>query len=164
MSLLPRYDEVIVCSLESREILSRLEEVTEQVDYMDFRRPAVGSGQVHFNGTIEETGFRLSVRLRKADSFVPLIRGRLEECSRGAILFLSYRLFPGSRFFLNFWTVLTFVLFLFFGFVAKEWPYAYGALGLGVVNLGFAWLHFYRKVGESRRQMLALLGTGSSAS
>lgn len=144
MPFFPSQSEVLVSSLHKDEVLANLQAVTKQVNYLDYDFRGEKSHQ--FNGSITNDQFRLSLVIQKADSFLPLIKGRVEETPKGSILFLTYRLFPSSTFFLRFWSFVCLALVFFFFFVAEKPLYAAGSLVFGLFNYSFAWLHFKRKI------------------
>jgi hypothetical protein len=99
---------------------------------------------------LEEDSFSISLVIDKGDSFLPLIKGKFETTPKGCILFLKYSLFPSSVFFLAFWTIVTLLLTLFFGLVAKNLWYALISFFLGFGNYFFAWVYFKRKIKVSQ--------------
>ncbi len=150
MHYLPRYSEVLVSSLSLEEVIMRLESVTQKVDYLTYR----GDQPEHqplFNGKVEKDSFRLSLVINKADSFLPLIKGKVEPTPSGCIIFLDFTLFSGSVFFLIFWSVVTLVMGLFFFMAAGEPWFALITFGVGIGNVLFAWIHFKRKVKQSQK-------------
>ncbi len=155
MPFFPSQSEVLVSSLSKEEVLSNLQEVTKQVNYLDY--DLAQDKDFQFNGNIQEDHFSLSLLIQKADSFIPLIKGRVEDTPMGCILFLSYRLFPSSAFFLGFWTVVTLALAVFFAFIQQQTGYALLSLGFGILNYLFAWMHFKRKIRTSQEIFHQLL-------
>lgn len=59
-----------------------------------------------FNGWVKEDRFRLSLRQRRANHYLPLVIGQIESTSSGCLLFLDYKLFPTTRLLLTLWTIL----------------------------------------------------------
>ena len=109
------------------------------------------------NGTLEKDRFRISLMIKKADSFLPLIKGKLDSTPSGSILFLEYSLFPGSVFFLGFWTAVSVLLGLVFGFLVEKPVFALVSFVVGIGNYWFAWNHFKRKIKISQEIFLGLL-------
>jgi hypothetical protein len=155
MSFFPKHSEVLVSPLKKEELLQKLDLVTKDPNFLDYEARNENSHQ--FNGTLGKQGFRISLVITKADSFLPLIKGKLEETPTGSILFLEYSLFPGSVFFLGFWSFVTILLFFFFGFMVEKAGFALISLGVGVGNYIFAWSHFKRKIKISQQIFLELL-------
>lgn len=155
MTLLPVHTEVLVSPLPKEEVMLRLSAVTKQVNYLDYRLEEK-PGHL-FNGSLGDSGFRISLKIKRADSFLPLIQGDLEDTAMGSILFLSYKLFPSSAFFLGFWTIISSVLFLFFGIFTEKTLLAGSTLLLGMANYAFAWIYFKRKIRQSQKIFKELL-------
>lgn len=155
---LPHHTEVLVSSLTCEEVITRLHAVTQEVDYLAQTSLDSQDGQI-FNGSIKQDSFRLSKVLTKADSFIPLIKGKIESTHSGSIIFLDFSLFPGSAFFMIFWSVITLAMGIFFLFAAGQPIFAVLSLGVGLGNVLFAWSYFKRKVKESQKifhEMLSL--------
>jgi hypothetical protein len=57
-------------------------------------------------GWVEDDRFELTITLRRQHLFMPLVRGRIEQTSKGSLVFLEYVLFPGTRLLITFWTVI----------------------------------------------------------
>ncbi|WP_226335373.1 ATP synthase subunit B family protein [Echinicola marina] len=155
---MPRHTEVLVSSLTCEEVITRLHTVTQEVDYLSQTSLESIDGQI-FNGSIKEDSFRLSKVLTKADSFIPLIKGKIEPTGSGCIIFLDFSLFPGSAFFIIFWSVITLAMGIFFVFAADRPLLAILSLAVGLGNILFAWSYFKRKVKESQKifhEMLSL--------
>ncbi|TVP52774.1 MAG: hypothetical protein EA341_02610 [Mongoliibacter sp.] len=149
MPFLPFKSEVLVTGLEKPEVLQRIDLVTRNVNFLDYE--ARQKKGYEFNGVVHKDGFRLSLFIDKADSFLPLIQGKVEDSPNGSIIFLEYKLFPGSVFFLSFWTIITLTMFFFFGLMAEQPLYALVSLALGIGNYSFAWSHFKRKTKSSQK-------------
>lgn len=157
MNIFPNHTEVLVSSFSCEEVARKITAVTRKVNYMDYRDYAVESYQ--FNGEIDKGNFRLSLIIKRADSFLPLIRGRIEPTKTGCILFLKYSLFPSSVFFLAFWSIITALFAAFFIFYENQWLYASACLFAGFANFAFAWIYFKSKLKQSQtvfHQMLDL--------
>ncbi len=148
MEIFPQYSEVLVSALDPENVIDRLARVTRNVDYLDYDR--VGMTGHKFNGVIHDKTFKISLVIDKADSFLPLITGKIETTPLGCILFLNYRLFPGSGFFLAFWSLVTLVLAVFFLTARDEPVYGLISLLIGIVNYLFARNHFVRKIKKSQ--------------
>jgi hypothetical protein len=155
MSLFPNHSEVLVSKLKKEEILKRLNLVTKRANFLDYIAEA-DSVQL-FNGSLEKDSFRISLVINRADSFLPLIKGEIESTASGSILFLEYSLFPGSVFFLGFWTLLTVILALIFVLLVGNPYLAMISITLGIGNYWFAWSHFKRKIKISQGIFLELL-------
>lgn len=156
MDLLPLHTEILVSSLKCGEVVRRLDAVTRDVNFLDVEDY---HSEKKFNGKVNSDHFHLSLEVDSGDSFLPLIKGKIEPTKAGCIIFLEYKLFPGSIFFLYFWMIVTTLMGLFFLFVEQEWLFSMLSFGVGIGNLAFAWSHFNRKVIKSQKifhEMLSL--------
>ncbi|MFD2034388.1 hypothetical protein ACFSKL_06275 [Belliella marina] len=149
MPFFPTQSEILVSSLSSKEVISNLGKVTKDVNFLAYDRTQE-EGHL-FNGTIKENRFSISLVIQKADSFLPLIKGKIEDTPMGSILFLEYSLFPSSAFFLGFWSFVSMGLSIFFGFFANQIWYALICVVFCVLNYAFAWTHFNRKIKNSQK-------------
>ncbi len=149
MDLFPFHTETFVSSLSKKEVLSHLNRVTSEVNFLDKR--TLGGDGVLFYGMVGHKGFRISKAIQKGDTFLPLIFGKVEETPRGSIIFLKYRLFSGAIFFLGFWT---FALLGFGGYylgVMSHYLYGSICVGLAIFNYLLTLYLFKRKVKSSRK-------------
>lgn len=89
-----------------------------------------------FNGTVYQSYFELSRTLPYANSFIPLVEGDVNETKLGSIIFLRFRMFSSTRFWLLFWSALCLLFAGVFTFWAPHLPYlllSLAALGLNVL-------------------------------
>lgn len=100
-TLLPTYKETLVIPRPAEEVLQQLANSTSNQAFLQPHEPIL-----LFNGWVREDRFRISVRARRANHFMPLAIGHLETSSTGCILLISYSLFPTIRLLLNLWTIL----------------------------------------------------------
>lgn len=160
MQLFPSHSEILVSSMSKEEVLQKLGKVTKNINYLDFE--ANKEDTYKFNGTIQEDGFSISLIIKKADSFLPLIKGRIESTKTGIILFLDYSLFPGSVFFLAFWSVICISLSALFSYFIPKPELATGIFLVGALNYWFAWAHFKQKIKISQELFYKLLNEPES--
>ncbi|MCE7055106.1 hypothetical protein LZF95_10505 [Algoriphagus sp. AGSA1] len=145
---MPYDSETIVSSLTKKEVLTQLNRVTREVNFLDQR--TLAKDEVLFNGFIGRKGFRISKTVERGDTFLPLILGQVQATPRGCIIFINYRLFPGAVFFLAFWTIVLLAFTIFYSFVFTNYAYAVLCLALGLFNYGIAMYFFNRQVKVSR--------------
>lgn len=157
MPFFPHQSEVLVSPQSKIEVMNNLGKVTKNMNFLAY--DALKENTHLFNGTILENSFSLSLVIDRADSFLPLIKGKIEDTPMGSILFLSYSLFPSSAFFLGFWTVISLLLCLFFGLITGNYIYAVICFGFALLNYGFAWAHFKRKIKISQQVFHQILET-----
>jgi hypothetical protein len=153
--MFPKHTEILVSGYLPEDLSEILGKATTEVDYLEFA--SSGDKGVYFNGKIDLDIFNLSLLVEKADSFLPLIKGRVERTPMGSILFLSYELFPSSMFFLFFWTIASFGFGLLFIAIEHKWIPALICFGICIGNYAFVLHHFKRKVAVSSAILRKLL-------
>ncbi|WP_234364003.1 hypothetical protein [Lunatibacter salilacus] len=152
----PTYSEILVSSLPAEEVMKKALRVTREMNYLD--PISFESHEKHlFNGTVHNDTFHLSLKTENADSFIPLIRGKVETTRKGCILFLHYSFFPSTVFFLGFWIVATFFMMLFFLTLQLDLKLAALCLVAGMGNYWFSSMHFMRKVKQSQKALHHML-------
>jgi hypothetical protein len=145
--LFPRYSEVLVSRFTTNQLMQVIGNATVNVDYLEYS-PSNNKGYF-FNGQLYQNTFNLSLLVEKADSFLPLIKGKIEQTPMGCILFVSYELFSSSSFFLFFWSIIPLLLGLMFILMEDKYVHATVALLFSIANYGFGIYHFKRKVAVS---------------
>lgn len=146
MKWLPFSRETLVSSKSKEEILERLEAVTQviQPEGLPEIRP-------FFYGSVGANGFRLSRAIDKGDNFLPLVIGTVEDTPRGSIIFVRYRLFASTLFFLWFWTAILLCFSIFFFLVFQQSLQGGVCLFLMVVNYALVVFFFHRQLGTSKK-------------
>ncbi len=156
MNVFPKYSEVLVSSLSPEEVVGKIRSATHKVNSQE---PWEAGHKHLFNGRVGTENFRLSLKINRADNFLPLISGRIEPVSSGCILFLNYSLFPASVLFLAFWGIVTLLAAVFLILYENNFFYALVSLFIGVGNFVFAHYYFKTKLKHSQlifHQMLSL--------
>jgi hypothetical protein len=155
-SLFPFSQETIVSSYDAEEVYRRLWSVTEPTGDDEWE-PDVDKEALRFNGRVENDKFRLSLKVKRANNFLPLMRGRIEATSLGSIVFIHYRLFLWTLSFLIFWSVLTSLFALYFLVYEKIYINAAFSLLLGLANYVIALLNFRKQVRVSSKALREVL-------
>jgi len=101
ISLLPSYRETLVSNRPAKDVLQRLAVSTSTKPFLQPDEP-----ELLFTGWVMDDRFRISLRVRRANHYLPLVVGRAETTSTGSILMLRYTLFPTIQLLLKLWTVL----------------------------------------------------------
>ena len=154
--LSPTYSEILVSPLPAEEVMKKALRVTREMNYSD--PISIESQEKHlFNGSVDKNTFQLSLKTENADSFIPLIRGKVETTRKGCILFLHYSFFPSTVFFIGFWVVVTFFMMLFFLTLQLDLKLAALCLVAGMGNYWFSSMHFMRKVKQSQQALHRML-------
>ncbi|HSI75202.1 MAG TPA: hypothetical protein VK957_04895 [Lunatimonas sp.] len=142
--------------LPAEEVMKKALRVTREMNYSD--PISIESQEKHlFNGSVDKNTFQLSLKTENADSFIPLIRGKVETTRKGCILFLHYSFFPSTVFFIGFWVVVTFFMMLFFLTLQLDLKLAALCLVAGMGNYWFSSMHFMRKVKQSQQALHRML-------
>jgi hypothetical protein len=115
------------------------------------------SANYRFNGTVSMSSFRISMRLKASNSFIPELRGEIEPTRNGCLIFIKYRLMPSSAFFLLF-------MLCFFGavsgflFWAKQDYLASFMVFVSLISTyGVALLNFNRLVKVSHKTFIEIM-------
>ncbi|MFN3758350.1 MAG: hypothetical protein ACK4SF_03955 [Algoriphagus aquaeductus] len=148
MNLIPHHTETLVSPLSKEEVLGHLMRVTREVNFLDSR--TYQNDQIKFNGMVGREGFRISRAIKKGETFLPLLIGKLENTPRGSIIFLEYRLFPSALFFLIFWSIVLLAFSAFYLFFLPNLSYSLICLLLAIGNYGLGLLFFNRQYRLSR--------------
>lgn len=156
MKFSPTYDEILVSPLQTEEVIRKTMRVTKDLQAADYL-PDSTLERYLFNGDVRRDSFTLSLNSEKADSFLPLIYGKVEPTRKGSILFITYSFFPGTVFFITFWVVVVFFMTLFFLTLHQDWKLALTCIVIGGGNYLFSCRQFMRKVKESQRALHQML-------
>lgn len=159
MYLLPFRSETFVSPLSKEVVQSKLARVTRPTlekghkGGIDFR---LGT-QSLFNGQVGEGTFSISRVLRKGDTFLPLISGKVEPTPRGSLIFLRYSMFPSARLFLLFWTLILLALAVAYSMGLQQVGKGLVCFALSGFNYGLALFFFHRQVRRSRELFLEVI-------
>jgi hypothetical protein len=152
MSWLPLENETLILPYPAEEVFQRIRQVTNTLEpYLPLS--AQQEEKAQFNGVIKSDGFRLSRKLNRPNSFLPMIIGRVAPTSKGCIVFLSFKMFPATLLFIGFWSVITLLIALYF--ILYEQLYWYGVIAIliGIANYTISLLSFQKQVLISSRLM-----------
>ena len=149
LSFLPIKRETIVLPYDLDDVSYKLWMATKPVE-TEVEIPEVAETSFLFNGWIKDRKFRISRIIRYYNNFIPLISGIIEPTSTGSIIFLKYKLFPFTNFFLIFWTSLAAFMSLFFLLYTRNDLYAFLATLAGLFNYLVAIINFNIQIGKSR--------------
>nr|WKN39315.1 hypothetical protein K4G66_11500 [Tunicatimonas sp. TK19036] len=158
MSWLPIENETLVLPYPADEVFHRLRHSTKPIEpYAPLS--AQEEEDFLFNGVIKPEGFRLSRKLTRPNSFLPMITGKVAPTSKGCIVFLTYKMFSASLLFILFWSVLTLLIALYFFFYEKVYGYGTIAVLIGGANYTISLLSFKKQVVISSQMMKYMLQT-----
>lgn len=101
IQLLPSFHETLVLPRKAKDTISRLLVSTSDKPFMQ-----PDEAHLVFTGWVRQDRFRISLRSRRHNHFLPLVAGTIDGTNSGCLLSLTYRLFPLTRFLLMGWTCL----------------------------------------------------------
>lgn len=110
-----------------------------------------------FNGWVKEERFRISLRVHRANNYLPLVAGEIESTSGGSILFVDYRLFPTTRMMLLLWTLLLILGSLISSYQTKNVLYLAGGAAAIVLIHAIVWSNFKLQLDITRKALHDLL-------
>lgn len=134
MRFIPFERETIVLPVSSREVVALIGART-QTEAGD------GAGRI-FKGIVKKHSFTITLRSTRAQIMIPQVHGEVDDTSAGCVVFLKYRFFPQTNFFLVFWTVVSLALALLFLGPAANYLYGCLALAFCVANYLVAMANF----------------------
>ena len=154
MYLLPRKRETIVLPFPAQEVYERIWKSVKPVKegILIFDEP---DQQFLFNGWVKKDKFSISLKVVRPQNFLPIIVGNIEETSTGSIIFVTYRMFPTSFAFLMFWSVITLLMAIFFGYI-ERYVFTGISIALGISNYAVAVANFKIQVRRSSRVLRSL--------
>lgn len=111
---------VIPLSLKKEEGMALLEAVTKNFESYDkiVEERYKPEPLVKFNGYLKGEEFKVSKKIGYPQNFLPQVTGNIEDTSSGCLVFLSFQLFPGTKFLFWLWFIVSLsiaILFLFKG-------------------------------------------------
>ena len=149
MRIFPYYFETLVLPLSSEKVV--------QVLLKNTSPPKVESeSKSLFLGHVDSHTFRISEKINRPDNFVPLIKGTIENTSKGSIIFTSYNLMFSTALFVAFWSIVTLVLALILILKFNESLYSAISLGAFFLNYVITSINFHRRVKDARQTFYSL--------
>lgn len=139
--IFPYYRQTFVSSYSQEEILERIRNVTKEG--INYRESAMTRHE--FNGTISENSFQLSRIITQPNTFLPLIKGKVESARRSSILFITCEMFYTTRVLLVLWSVIPLLIFVLNLFLVNGYFYALLALFFGLFNYIIPVANFHRQ-------------------
>jgi len=118
--------------------------------------PTAGAKQ-WFIGEWSDDAFKVFLKLKRPNNFVPVISGVITPKENGgSMAVVKYQLFPSSRNFLTFWTIITILITLFFAIPYQAYLYAMISFGACLVNYIITYENFKIQVRKSRRALMTV--------
>ncbi len=146
----PKKEETRLVTLPERQLLNNLGKFIRPLD----KHAEEDSKPGHlFNGVWNRESFSISLVLQISNNFIPLINGKMVSSDEGILVRLVYSMFPGTRKLLLFWTILTFLLTIFFIGIYQAWLYGAISFGFCIVNYILVRENFKIQVRKSQRMI-----------
>ena len=152
ISLLPAHHETLVLPKPAAEVYQILSAASS---HKLFIQP--DEKKLFFNGWVKETRFRLALRQRRANHYLPLVVGKIEATSTGSLIFLDYKLFPMTRLLLTLWTLFLILGFLTAWYQTKNILFLPGGLALILLIHAIAQSNFRLQLKPTREALHQLL-------
>ena len=148
ISLLPAFHETIVLPQEATKVFQKLSTTTSN-------KPFIQSDEksLFFNGWVKEEKFRISLRVHRANNYLPLVIGQIESTSSGSILLVDYVLFPTIRLLLTLWTILLMLGSVIGSYQTKNILYLLGGILIIVVIHAIVWSNFNLQLKPTREAL-----------
>lgn len=107
-----------------------------------------------FDGRCEDDAFEMHLKLKRPNNYIPVISGIVEpDDDGGTIILVRYGLFPSSKKFLVFWTIITLLITLFFAIPYHAYLYAAISFSACLVNYIITYENFKIQVRKSSRAL-----------
>ena len=150
--IVPVVKETIVSPLSAEEVHTRLQTIVKR------GRSTRWNPEEHlFMGKLKPNQFDISRILIRPENFMPRIQGRIEESSKGSILFLRYTLEFSTRMFYIFWSLSALFFALFLWFYETHLYMSIFALVALIANILITHINFHRHKTKSRKLLLSVL-------
>jgi hypothetical protein len=104
----PTLSETIVLSITAEEVVERI---------------GTGIEAQQLFGSAQRDEFQLTAKTLRPTQFQPLMKGAIEESSRGCIILLTYHLLLSTRLYLSFWGVIVMLASIAIGWNTRSLIY-----------------------------------------
>lgn len=155
MDIFPSKSETIVLPYSAAEVTLKLDGATKPIG--EEHEIPIEEDDFIFNGKILENSFVISRKVDYPQNFLPLVTGKVDDTNNGCILFVKYKLFYSTLFYLIFWTVVCVLLGIFFIVAHREFLYAAIAFGFCITNYFIAMANFRKQVNLTKNALMRLL-------
>lgn len=154
MNFFPKHEETRLIEIGEKDLNARLEKHVKPLKGITFNKDPK---DYLFNGIWNSDGFSISLRLRIANNFIPVINGSILNSNEGILIQLTFEMFPATKRLLLFWTVLTLLITIFFVALYKAWLYGAISFGFCLVNYILTVENFKNQVRKSKRMLDRML-------
>lgn len=148
INLLPHQEETVVLAHEWDTVLARLSG--------EIGKPMKAGIPTTLSGWIKDDEFELTLKTRRFNAFMPLVKGRIEPTTKGCILFLNYSLLRANKLFLHFWTFFLIVSGILL-IVFEDELLGNACILLVIFIYGVAWANFKMHLKATRAILMGAL-------
>ena len=152
ISFYPGEEETRLIKISREQLYQRFEKHIKPI-----KHAGEDPGDYLFNGIWSEEAFSISLKLKIANNFVPLINGAIVSSDESVLIRLKYEFFPATKKLLLFWTVLTLLITAFFIGFHQAWLYGAISFGFCLVNYILSRENFKIQLRKSKRMLEKLL-------
>ena len=153
-SFYPSEKETRLVSISDEQLFENFE---KHIKPLKAKAQSEESKDFHFVGAWNKEGFSLSLKLKTANNFIPIINGNFLMSEEGVLIKLTYDFFPATKKLLMFWTILTLLITLFFVGIYQAWLYGAISFGFCLVNYILSIENFKIQVRKSKRMFEKML-------
>ncbi|HEX7014354.1 MAG TPA: hypothetical protein VF191_02520 [Cyclobacteriaceae bacterium] len=136
--ILPHVSRTLVTVLQPEDVFDRMRGATTRQLLTQNLAPE----QVRFTGVVQPERFAISMRVNRPNSFLPIVRGRIEATQSGCLIFMKATLFPSTRVYMVFWLLFVPVAGLIASRQYDSLLLFVAALALDLAVLWIAWANF----------------------
>lgn len=152
ISLLPSYRETLVVGLPWEDVIAKISNVTTSLKLIQD-----GNEKFVFTGWVKEDRFRISLKIRRPNNFIPTVTGRIDPTSSGCLIYTEYRLFPVTRMYLTFWCLFTLITGIIVSRQYQNLIYIAIALALAGFIYWIVWANFKLQLRFTREALMKIL-------
>lgn len=150
LSFYPIIQETRLVTLSEKQFFNNLEKFIKPFKPVE---SSERSQNYVFIGVWDREHFNISLVLKIPNNFVPVVKGGIISSQEGILVRLTYSLFPATKKLLLFWTLISFLLTLFFVGIYNAWLYGAISFGFCLVNYIMAREYFKIQVRKSKRMI-----------
>ena len=153
-SFYPSEKETRLVSISDEQLYEKFE---KHIKPLKVKAQSEESKDFLFVGVWNKEGFSLSLKLKIANNFIPIINGNFLMSEDGILIKMTYGFFPATKKLLMFWTILTLSITLFFVGIYQAWLYGAISFGFCLVNYILSIENFKIQVRKSKRMFEKML-------
>lgn len=149
ISFLPSYHETLVLPTSADTVYGLLSTATSN------QSPA--GEAILFTGWVKADRFRISMRMRRPNTYLPLVTGLIESTSSGCLLLMDYQLYPTTRLLITLWTIGISLAGIIIAFQSKNILFLLVSVSIIAAILFIVWSNFKLQLAPTRKAFQQLL-------